>query len=392
MPPRADLLIAAAWLVGGLGLAVVEEYNQPARPSLLLLGPLALIAASTALRRVAPVAMLVVGTGAVGADFALGGPSLSTILVYTQVITDAALHGPRWLPRFLMRATALLTAAVTVVAVVWLREVQAVLLGVLAGLVTFAPALTGVAIRQHRDRADAERRRADQVARLAELDHRAAVDAERHRMARELHDLVANHLSAIALRSTAALAGGAVDDGRMSEALRAIRESSIAGMGEMRTMVKLLRDASDGAAPDEATMPRLSGIAPLLAHARSFGLTARLHIAGEPRPLSTGVELASYRIVQESLTNAGRHGGAGTVDVTIAYLDRGVTVTVDNLPTGRPPALPTEPGHGAGLVGMTERAALLGGTLAAGPYGTGWRVRAELPDDPDRPITGPEVS
>ncbi len=247
------------------------------------------------------------------------------------------------------------------------------------------PALTALEVRHHREQALAERLRAEQVTRLAELDHRNAVVTERTRMARELHDLVANHLSAIAVQSTAALSVRSDETGAARRALTVIRENSVQGLEEMRRMIGLLRD-QDGTDPI-TTAPRLDELQPLLDQAGESGVAARLTITGAARPMPAAVELAAYRIVQESLTNAVKHAAPGRAEVTLAYLPERLTVTVDStLPERANRATtPPVPGSGTGLVGMRERSALLTGEFAAGPHEGGWRVRVELPISEETP-------
>ncbi len=141
---------------------------------------------------------------------------------------------------------------ITIASLAWLRTPQALLIGAVTGIVSFAPALTGATLRNHREAAEAARLRAEQTALLAEMDRSQAVAAERARMARELHDMVANHLSAIAIHSTAALS---IDTEATSrDALEVIRENSVQGLAEMRRLIGLLRDA-DGTHEPVAVPP-----------------------------------------------------------------------------------------------------------------------------------------
>ena len=184
---------------------------------------------------------------------------------------------------------------------------EALLIGVAVGIVSFAPASTGLIVRNHRDAAEAALLRADQTALLAEMDRAQAVTAERSRMARELHDMVANHLSAIAIHSTAALS---LDDPAHLPARRSavIRENSVEGLAEMRRLIGILRD--DGGDPSRPPTPTLDGLGALVDGARANGLDVTLDRPGRAR-MPAPVELAAYRIVQESLTNALKHGGRG---------------------------------------------------------------------------------
>ncbi|MCZ9341007.1 histidine kinase, partial [Streptomyces sp. TRM76130] len=193
----------------------------------------------------------------------------------------------------------LLTVAATVVPFAVWRVPEALLIGVAVGIVVFAPASTGLIVRSHREAADAARLRAEQTALLAEADRVQAVSAERARMARELHDMVANHLSAIAIHSSAALS---LDDPVTTQrALGVIRENSVEGLAEMRRLIGILRDTGGDTEPSAA--PTLSGLGALVDGARANGLDVDLD-AAHGTDLPTPVELAAYRIVQESLTNA----------------------------------------------------------------------------------------
>lgn len=235
------------------------------------------------------------------------------------------------------------------------------------------PVTTAMVLRQQRDQAIAERARAEQVAHLAELDRSAAIVAERTRMARELHDMIANHFSAIAIQSTAVLSRKDLDAAAVQQIMASIRENSVQGMAEMRTMIGLLRqEGEDG----DATRPRLADAGGLVERARQAGMEMVMTIEGTPYDVPVSVDLAGYRIVQEALTNAMKHGD-DRAELTITYAPGQVSVVVDNPLNGAGTQLP---GAGAGLVGMRERATLVGGAFEAGPYEEkGWRVRATLP-------------
>ncbi|MFE5261177.1 sensor histidine kinase [Streptomyces coelicoflavus] len=387
-PPRFDLWAALAGLVGGLllwgsGLGLRESGD----PQVVfdgggpLLVPLVLMSGCELLRRTAPRTALLTGTLALAADLTTQG-SIATIVMYTDLMYAAVLYGPPTTARRLPWITGMLSIAATLVPFAVLRVPEALLIGVVMGAVTFAPASTGLIVRNHREAADAALLRAEQTALLAEMDRTQAVTAERARMARELHDMVANHLSAIAIHSTAALS---LDDAATTrQALGVIRENSVAGLAEMRRLIGILRD--DGGDTEPAAAPTLDGLGALVDGARSNGLDVTLDAldADPGHNLPAPVELAAYRIVQESLTNAlkhaspgpvrvrlDRHGGALRIRVTSPYGDRDT---------------PRAPGSGAGLVGMRERAALLHGTFEAGavadPGAAGdkiWAVRATLP-------------
>lgn len=407
-PHRDGVLIALAGLLGGLILWRFGLYNNArvgASYGAWLLLPLTAMCLAALWRRSAQPWALVVAVAALASDFAMGS-LLATVIVFTDVVYAAVLYGPPRLSRTLLPASVALTVAVTLGLVAVLRTPATLLLGVFCAGITIAPAWTGVVIRDHRNAAAAERLRAEQTALLAEMDRVQAVTAERGRMARELHDLVANHLSAIAIHSTAALSLDPPDEAATRDSLRVIRENSVQGLAEMRGLIGLLRDASgDGAEP--AASPTLAGLDALIGRARagagnpglSFALRDERGATG--RTLPAPVELAAYRVVQESVTNALKHSAPGTVTVELTRAPTHGPLTVrvtsplrDLLGTGREnpdgTPVPRAPGSGSGLIGMRERVELLGGALSAGPSDAShgrtkvWQVRAELPIEEGR--------
>ncbi|MEU0125430.1 histidine kinase [Streptomyces albidoflavus] len=381
-PHRHDVLIALAGLLGGLFLWALGLHTRIAAPSVpaeladaWVLLPLAATAGAELLRRSWTGWALAIGTVALIADQFTAG-SLATVIMYTDLVYAAVLYGPPARARRLPPATGLVTVAVTLALLAWFRQPQALLVGLVVGVISFGPATTGAMLRNHREAAAAARLRAEQTALLAEMDRVQAVTDERARMARELHDLVAGHLSAIAIHSTAALS---LDDEATSRrALGVIRENSVAGLAEMRRLIEVLR-AEDADTPSVA--PTLDGLGALVEQARANGLDVRCFTPppdGPPPPAPVG--LAAYRIVQESLTNALKHGAPGPVDAVLGRADGALTVRVGSpLGAGAGPGVRV-PGSGTGLVGMRERAELLGGSFSAGPVGgQRWEVRAVLP-------------
>ncbi|MEU7601506.1 histidine kinase [Streptomyces sp. NPDC040724] len=379
-PHRDDVLLAVFSVLAGLvfwSLGVYSSGNRHLLPDWAALVPLVALGSMELLRRTMPSVTLFVGTlGVIADQFTVG--SLATVVIFTDLMYAAVVYGKPSMARRLPVSTGLITVIVTIASVAWLRTPQALLIGVVTGIVSFAPALTGATLRNHREAAVAARLRAEQTALLAEMDRSQAVVAERARMARELHDMVANHLSAIAIHSTAALS---IDTAATSrEALGVIRENSVQGLAEMRRLIGLLREA--GAGQEPVAVPSLDGLDALVGQARTNGSASGLDfVLHDERPpgeqTAAPVELAAYRIVQESLTNALKHAAPGTVTIRVAHTDGLLTVGVDS-PYGDRPG-PRAPGSGAGLIGMRERTELLGGAFTAGRSGAVWQVRATLP-------------
>ncbi|MEV0279187.1 histidine kinase [Streptomyces sp. NPDC050610] len=389
-PHRHDVFIAAGGLLGGLALwflgltggRPIDGFPKP-----LTLVALAVMAGAELLRRTAPRTALAVGVPALALDLSTG-TLIATVVMFTDLVYAAVLYGSPAAARRISRGTELFTVVGTLVSLALLRKPEALLIGVAAALLTITPAWTGVGIRRYRDSARAARLEAERTALLAELDRREAVGAERARMARELHDMVANHLSAIAIHSTAALSIG--EPKAAADALAVIRANSVQGLAEMRRLIGLLRDA--GGEQEPAAAPRLDALDALIEQARANGSGSGLRFVlldeRAPGPLPAPVELAAYRIVQESLTNALKHAAPGEVAVRLGRAGDGPLEVCVTSPFGERDG-PRAPGSGAGLVGMRERVALLDGEFEAGPVpadgayetesGKAWRVRAVLP-------------
>ncbi|MFD5792482.1 sensor histidine kinase [Streptomyces diastatochromogenes] len=376
-PHRDDLRIAVGGLLGGVLLWVLGIHPRVASDNLVLwqapwapLVPLAVTAACEPLRRIRPRTGLLIGTAALTLDTVTLG-NIVTIVLYTDLMYAAVLYGSPAAARRIPWVTGMLTVLGGVVPAALWRDPQGLLIGVGVGVVAFAPASTGWVVRNHRDAAEAARLRAEQTALLAEMDRTQAVTAERARFARELHDMVAGHLSAIAIHSTAALS---LDDPKTSkDALAVIRENSVEGLAEMRRLIGILRAGSGDREP--AASPTLDGLGALVGGARANGLEVTLDAGHDSVPVP--VELAAYRIVQESLTNALKHAAKGRVHVALHQENGTLRVWVTS--PYRPGDASRVSGSGSGLTGMRERAALLGGSFEAGPEGGRWAVRAVLP-------------
>jgi signal transduction histidine kinase len=205
-----------------------------------------------------------------------------------------------------------------------------------------------------------------------------ATAAERARIARELHDIVAHHLSVIVLQAAGARASGKP----AGPSLEKIENSARQALGETRRLLGVLRD------PDEeaglAPQPGVGDLDALAASVRAAGLPVHLVISGHNAELPATVDVSVYRIVQEALTNVLKHAGPARADVTIDCAEEAVTIEITDDGTTRPGQQTPVSGHG--LAGMRERAAVFGGELSAGPRpGGGYAVRALLPLGDDLP-------
>lgn len=230
-------------------------------------------------------------------------------------------------------------------------------------------------------------RTAESRARLSALEReraeelRHAVEYERARIARELHDVVTHNVSVMVIQAGAARKVMTVDQEQAREALLAVEAGGRAAMAELRHVMGLLTMDTDGADPsgqDLVPQPGLDRLEALVARIRDAGLPVEFTVTGRPRPLPAGMELAAYRVVQEALTNAVKHAGGAPTTVTVTYADDRLEVDVAD--TGGTPAEPAGGGSGRGLIGLRERLAVYGGTLHTGRRPTGgYRVRALIP-------------
>jgi signal transduction histidine kinase len=234
-------------------------------------------------------------------------------------------------------------------------------------IVTFGlPLLLGRLTYNRRRRAAADRERAAGE----------AVTEERARIARELHDVVAHHMSVMVVQAGAARAVSVSDPAAAADALRQIEASGRTGLAEMRRLLGILK-ASDGENALEP-QPGLERLPDLLEATRAAGLRVEVVVDGAPRALPPGIDLSAYRIAQEALTNVLRHAREARARVSLRYDEDAIEIEVVDDGPGATVA-PTD-GAGHGLIGMRERVQVFGGALEAGSLpGGGFRVRARLP-------------
>jgi signal transduction histidine kinase len=362
--------------VGEVGLAVgllalglvtlpfVDELRTDDRsPDLLAVALVALAAGVTAARRRWPVPTLVVATAAVSAYLVIGypyGPVLATVAVSVYSVA-------RRLP-LVPAAVACTGSLLVLVAHVFTNPAA---LDGAAGLIPASawvaiPFTVGVARRTvqeavARERAESERR---------------LVDAERLRLAQEVHDVVGHGLAAIRMQADIALHLQRTKPGQAHVALEAISRASSDALAELRTTLAAISPSpADGDPENRAPTPGLARVDELRRRVEDAGVTVELVVHGPPRTLPAAADLAAYRILQESLTNVVKHSPHPMATVEIAYRADAVTVTVANQDLAAGDHV-----EGFGIAGMRRRVAHLGGTLTAGPARPGvFEVRATIP-------------
>ncbi|MEV7146052.1 histidine kinase [Streptomyces sp. NPDC093084] len=243
-------------------------------------------------------------------------------------------------------------------------------------LVLSAISLLAVTIRQVRR--EAERNVTAQQSATAQERSRRTLLEERTTIARELHDVVAHHMSVVAIQAEAAPYRVENPPPELEKAFVTIRENAVAALTELRRVLGVVR-AADYEAPD-APQPTLADLDALLANVREAGLTVDKGVTGAVRELPQGVELSAYRIVQEALSNSLRHAPGAQARVEIGYVIGGLGLRVVNGPPPRPALLKPSPGAGHGITGMRERVSMLNGAMTAAPTAEGgYEVTVFLP-------------
>ncbi|MEH1015126.1 sensor histidine kinase [Micromonospora sp. CPCC 206060] len=378
-PPAVDTLFAVGLVLldAVFTLLTPPEYWPRSLP--VSLGWSALCAAPVVFRRLAPWVAVGVAVATLGLPLVLGyAPTTQSLALIVLTYTMAAHRSLR--------------AAVLAALVLWVPVAVANLLAPLGGmlevsrglvllnnvLITLVSFFVGRTVHARRASVAVLRERA----RVAEENQRAlaeqAVADERRRIARELHDVVAHHLSVMGVLATGARRVLRRDPDAAEEALGTIEQTSRTTLREMRRLLDVLRTDAEPAA-ELTPQPGLAGIEALVEQVREAGLPVVFRVDGTPGPLDPGVALTIYRIVQEALTNALKHAGPATAEVRLGFGVYSLVVEVSD--TGRGP-LPAPDRVGHGLVGMRERVALYGGSLRAGPRtGGGFRIHVKLPMD-----------
>ncbi|MGA5894485.1 sensor histidine kinase [Streptomyces venetus] len=382
---RHPMWVDGSWAAVLLGISVVGGvaggYGSPAVAVPLTL----LLCLVVALRRRLPEKMLLLAT-AVGlaqliTDVKMGPADFAMlVIVYT-----VAAEGARWASRFALGAG---LCAAPVAHLRWPSDQTNVAGNIALTIfmtVPFALAwVLGDSIRTRRAYFAQLEERAARLEKEREAQSKVAVAAERARIARELHDVVAHNVSVMVVQADgAAYVLDAAPD-QAKKALETISSTGRQALAEMRRLLGVLRTGEHQEAGEYVPQPDVQQIEDLVEQCRGHGLPVDFKVEGTPRPLPSGVELTAYRIVQEALTNTRKHGGPNAgASVRLVYFDDGLGLLVEDDGKGAPHELYEEggfDGQGHGLIGMRERVGMVGGTLDAGPRpGGGFRISALLP-------------
>jgi len=331
------------------------------------------LVAPLALRRRWPTAVFGAIAAAALVQFA-AGLRLGADVALLIALYSVAAHATR---ARLLACFAVLQAGIVLVAVRWsVYEARLYVLGLLTSIAV-AGAVLGANARTRRQYVRSIVDRAERLERERDQQGQLAAAAERTRIARELHDIVAHNLTVMTALADGAGFAARSDPARAAETMATVSSTGRQALAEMRRLLGVLRDGDGGAVL--APQPGLAQLDELLEQVRGAGLPVALRVEGTPRALGAGVELTVYRLVQEALTNTLKHAGAG-VSAALRLRYEAGAIDVELTDDGAPAALAaTATPAGAGLAGMRERVAVFGGAVDAGPLDAGgWRVHARL--------------
>jgi signal transduction histidine kinase len=360
-PGQLDLVVAVVLLLAGeLQAALGDPAPHDTAVSMLATLPMY---ATVAARRRYPAAAGFAAQAMVAAGFAVWG---GIEVIPYSIAWGCALYGLTvWTPPR--------TFAVAVVFVALTNVAAAAAAGGFGGGVLFTVVTVCVMVLVRRVIGDRERR-AQLAERERDVAAREAVLEERARIARELHDVIAHHVSVMVLQAGAERRALDGTGGATHDVLETIESTGRNALVEMRRLLGMLRDESHGPL---APQPRLEDVPLLVGQLQDAGLPVELQVEGRQQPLPIGIELSAYRIVQEALTNALKHAGGAPATVCVRYGEDALELEITDDGSS---ATPSAAGSGHGLVGMRERVALCGGRMHAGPNSDGgFTVHAVLP-------------
>ncbi|MFJ8668645.1 sensor histidine kinase [Streptomyces sp. NPDC093600] len=350
----------------------------------------ALLSLVVALRRRAPEKMLLLAVALGLAQLAFGVmPFFADFAMLVIIYTVAAHDGPRWASRLALAGG---LSAATLSQLRWPMEGESSALAkvffTVIMTVPFALAwVLGDSLRTRRAYFAQLEERATRLEQEREAQSKVAVAAERARIARELHDVVAHNVSVMVVQADGAAYVMDTSPEQAKQALETISSTGRQALAEMRRLLGILRTGEHEEAGEYVPQPDVQQIEDLVDQVRGAGLTVDFKVEGTPRPLPSGVELTAYRIVQEALTNTRKHGGPDAgASVRLVYFDDGLGLLVEDDGRGATTEMYEDggaDGRGHGLIGMRERVGMVGGTLDAGPRpGGGFRISALLPLKP----------
>ncbi|OEV13185.1 sensor histidine kinase [Streptomyces nanshensis] len=394
------LMISAVWLVSSVHSEGAGTPEGPLEQTAAV--PIVLsMCTVVALRRRVPEKMLVLATGTGVAQLVTGvgvGPSNFAMLV---IVFTVASRSIRWASRFALCGALL---APTIATLRWPDDRQTLVSSILGDVfmtVTFLLAwVLGDSLRTRRAYYAQLEERATRLEKEREAQTKIAAAAERARIARELHDVVAHNVSVMVVQADgAAYVLDAAPD-QAKQALETISGTGRQALAEMRRLLGVLRTGEGGGTASTAgtgsggerregsgeylPQPGVEQLSELIDQVRGAGLTVSFSIEGTPRPLPSSVELTAYRVVQEALTNTRKHGGPQVgATVCLRYSADELSLLAEDDGRGAERALYEDGGNdglGHGLIGMRERVGMVGGSLEAGPRpGGGFRISAVLP-------------
>ncbi|MEV4880860.1 sensor histidine kinase [Streptomyces cyaneofuscatus] len=387
-PTGVDVFWAVV-LLGLSGMSLVSGMFDAGREEILAI-PVALgLSTVVALRRRLPEKMLLLAI-AVGVLQLVGDvrPNIGNFAMLVITFTVATI-GERWASRLAL-VCSLSAAALSQVR--WESEPggswpQQIFVTVIMTVPFVLAWVMGDSLRTRRAYFSQLEERAARLEREREAQSKVAVAAERARIARELHDVVAHNVSVMVVQADGAayVMDAAPDQAR--QALETISSTGRQALAEMRRLLGVLRTGDTRESGEYVPQPDVEQIEDLVDQVRRTGLAVDFKVEGTARPLPSGVELTAYRIVQEALTNTRKHGGPDVgASVRLVYFDDGLGLLVEDDGRGAAHELYEDggaDGAGHGMIGMRERVGMVGGTLDAGPRpGGGFRISALLPLKP----------
>ncbi|AGK77987.1 Two-component system sensor kinase [Streptomyces microflavus DSM 40593] len=387
-PTGVDVFWAVV-LLGLSGMSMVSGMYDAGREEILAI-PVALgLSTVVALRRRLPEKMLLLAI-AVGVLQLVGDvrPNIGNFAMLVITFTVATI-GERWASRLALICS--LTAA-GLSQLRWEAEPggswpQQIFVTVIMTVPFVLAWVMGDSLRTRRAYFNQLEERAARLEREREAQSKVAVAAERARIARELHDVVAHNVSVMVVQADGAayVMDAAPDQAR--QALETISSTGRQALAEMRRLLGVLRTGDTREGGEYVPQPDVEQIEDLVDQVRRTGLAVDFKVEGTARPLPSGVELTAYRIVQEALTNTRKHGGPDAgASVRLVYFDDGLGLLVEDDGRGAAHELYADggaDGAGHGMIGMRERVGMVGGTLDAGPRpGGGFRISALLPLKP----------